>query len=107
MLGKSRAEGWHTERIFKGTEMFRPSREMIMRDLQEALWQRVEPRIDSLGPAADTHREIIRKAIQRFVEEKASSMGMTELADALHSLEQTAALFMEELRSRGIAGDPI
>ena len=87
--------------------MFRPSREMIMRDLQEALWQRIEPRIDSLGATADAHREIIRKAIQRFVEEKASSLDMAELADALHSLEQTVALFIEELRSKGIAGEPI
>jgi hypothetical protein len=87
--------------------MFRPSREMIMRDLQEALWQRIEPRIDSLGSTADTNREIVRKAIQRFVEEKAGSLDMAELADALHSLEQTVALFIEELRSKGIAGEPI
>ena len=87
--------------------MFRPSREMIMRDLQEALWQRVEPLIDSLGSTADTHREIIRQAIQRFVEEKANSLDMAELADALYSLEQTVALFIDELRSKGIAGEPI
>jgi hypothetical protein len=49
----------------------------------------------------------MRLAIQRFVEEKAKSLSMAELADALDSLEQTAALFLEYLRSKGIAGDPI
>jgi hypothetical protein len=32
---------------------------------------------------------------------------MAELADALDSLEQTAALFLDYLRSKGIVGDPI
>ena len=79
---------------------------MIIRDLQEGLWQILEPRIDS-QVTTDSHERIMRLAIQRFVEEKAKSLDMAELADALDSLEQTAALFLEYLRSKGIAGDPI
>jgi uncharacterized membrane protein YheB (UPF0754 family) len=79
---------------------------MIIRDLQEELWQILEPRIDS-QVTTDSHERIMRLAIQRFVEEKAKSLNMAELADALDSLEQTAALFLEYLRSKGIAGDPI
>jgi hypothetical protein len=76
---------------------------MIVRDLQEELWQIVEPQIDS----DDSHERIMKRAIQRFVEEKAKSLSMAELADALDSLEQTAALFLDYLRSKGIVGDPI
>lgn len=87
--------------------MRRPSREMIIRDLQEGLWKIIEPQIESQGFAADSHEKIMRLAIQRFVEDKAESLNMAELADALFSLEQTAALFLEYLRCKGIAGDPI
>jgi hypothetical protein len=76
---------------------------MIVRDLQEELWQIVEPQIDS----DDSHERIMKRAIQRFVEEKAKSLSMAELADALDSLEQTATLFLDYLRSKGIVGDPI
>ncbi|MEE9120199.1 MAG: hypothetical protein V3U56_02780 [Syntrophobacteria bacterium] len=86
--------------------MRKPSKVMIIRDLQEELWQILEPRIDS-QVTTDSHERIMRLAIQRFVEEKAKSLNMAELADALDSLEQTAALFLEYLRSKGIAGDPI
>ena len=83
--------------------MRKPSKVMIIRDLQEELWQIVEPQIDS----DDSHERIMKLAIQRFVEEKATSLSMAELADALDSLEQTAALFLDYLRSKGIVGDPI
>lgn len=78
-----------------------------MRDLQEALWQIVEPQIDSQGFAADSHKKVLTIAIQRFVEERVNSLGMAELADALYWLEQTKELFLEYLRSKGIAGDPV
>jgi len=87
--------------------MRKPSKVMIIRDLQEGLWQVVEPRIDSEDVSTDSHERIMRLAIQRFVEERATSLSMAELADALDSLEQTAALFLEYLRSKGIVGDPI
>jgi hypothetical protein len=87
--------------------MFRPSKEMIVRDLQEALWQTIEPRIDSPSPHADSHKETMRQAIQRFVEERAACLSMAELADALDSLEHTATSILEDLRLRGIAGDPV
>jgi len=80
---------------------------MIIRDLQEALWTAVEPQIASQGFTADSHDKIMRLAIQRFVEEKAKSLTMAELADALFSIEDTTALFLEYLRSKGIAGDPV
>ncbi len=69
--------------------------------------RRAQPRIDSEAVTTDSHERIMRLAIQRFVEEKAESLNMAELADALDSLEQTAALFLEYLRSKGIVGDPI
>jgi hypothetical protein len=91
--------------------MRKPSKVMIIRDLQEGLWEIVEPRIDSEAVTTDSHERIMRLAIQRFVErfveEKAKSLSMAELADALDSLEQTAALFLEYLRSKGMVGDPI
>jgi hypothetical protein len=80
---------------------------MIIRDLQEGLWQTVEPWIDVAAVNIDAPEKIMRLAIQRFVEEKAKYLDMAELADALDSLEQTAALFLEYLRSKGIVGDPI
>jgi hypothetical protein len=93
--------------ISEGIYMRKPSKVMIIRDLQEGLWQVVEPRIDSEAVTTDSLERIMRLAIQRFVEEKAKSLGMAELADALDSLEQTAVLFLEYLRSKGIVGDPI
>jgi hypothetical protein len=93
--------------ISEGIYMRKPSKVMIIRDLQEELWHIVEPRIDSQTVTTDSHERIMRLAIQRFVEEQAKSLSMAELADALDSLEQTAALFLEYLRSKGIAGDPI
>ena len=87
--------------------MFRPSREMIIRDLQKALWRIVEPHIALQDSTADSHREIMRSAVHSFVQQKADSLTMVELADVLDSLERTAADFLEHLRSRGIAGDPV
>ena len=87
--------------------MRRPSREMIMRDLQEALWRTVGYQMGSQGFTADSHQKIMRTAIRRFVEEKANSLSMAGLADALYSQDQTAALFLEYLRFKGIAGDPV
>ena len=87
--------------------MRKPSRVMIIRDLREALWKAVEPHIALQGFTADSDDKIMRLAIQRFVEEKAKSHTMVELADALYSIEHTAALFLEYLRSKGIAGDPV
>lgn len=87
--------------------MRKPSKVMIIRDLQEALWRIIEPQIDPQGSTADSQKEILRVAIQRFVDEKANTFGMADLADALYSLEETEALFLEHLRSKGIAGDPI
>ena len=87
--------------------MRKPSRVMIIRDLKEALWKEVEPQIDSQGLPTGSQEKIMRTAIQRFVEENAESLDMAELADALYSLEQTTAVFLEYLRSKGIAGDPI
>lgn len=87
--------------------MRKPSRVMIIRDLQEALWKAVEPQIALQGFTVDSHDKIMRLAIQRFVEEKAKSLSMAELADALYGIEHTAALFLEYLRSKGIAGDPV
>ena len=84
--------------------MRRPSREMIMRDLQDALWRIIEPQIDF---TTDSHLETMRRAIHRFVELEANSLSMAELADALDSIEQTATLFLHYLRSRGMVGDPI
>jgi hypothetical protein len=87
--------------------MRKPSKVMIIRDLQEGLWQTVEPWIDGAAVNINSPEKIMRLAIQRFVEEKAKYLDMAELADALDSLEQTAALFLEYLRSKGIVGDPI
>lgn len=87
--------------------MRKPSKVMIVRDLQEGLWQLVESRIDAEAVTTDSFERIMRLAIHGFVEEKAKSLSMAELADALDSLEQTATLFLEHLRSKGIVGDPI
>jgi hypothetical protein len=80
---------------------------MIIRDLREALWQIIEPQIASQDSTSESHNEIMQIAIRRFVEEKADSLNMAELADALYSLDQTAVHFLEYLRSKGIAGDPV
>ena len=87
--------------------MRKPSKVMIIRDLQEELWQILKHRIDAEAVTTDSHERIMRLAIQRFVEEKAQSLNMAELADALDSLEHTATSFLEYLRSKGIVGDPI
>lgn len=87
--------------------MRRPSRVMIIRDLQAALWRVIEPQIDSHDSATDSDKRIMRIEIQKFVEDKAKTFGIEELADALNSPEQTMALFLEYLHSKGIAGDPV
>jgi len=85
----------------------KPSRVMIIRELQEEIWRMVEPQIDSHGFTTDSERKIMRIEIQRFVEERAKSLAIEELADALYSPEQTMTLFLEHLYNKGIAGNPI
>jgi len=91
----------------KGASMRRPSRVMIMRHLQEELWRMIEPQIESQGLTADSDQKMLRLAIQRFVEDKAKSLRIEQLADALDSPEQTLRLFLTYVRNKGIAGDPI
>jgi hypothetical protein len=87
--------------------MFRPSKEMIIRDLQQALWEIMEPYIASQDLITDEHVNIMRLAINRLVEERAHLLTMVELADLLDSLEQTAADLLEHLLAEGVAGDPV
>ena len=91
----------------EGEWMFRPSREMILRDLRDTLWRMIEPQIDSQSVATDSDKQIMRMAIKRFVDEKAESLSMYELADILDSPAHTLKVFLEYLRSKGIAGDPV
>ena len=67
----------------------------------------IEPQIASQGFSTDLEQKIMRRAIQEFVEDKAKSLRIEELADALDSPGQTMASFLEYIRNRGIAGDPI
>jgi hypothetical protein len=85
----------------------KPSRVMIIRELEESLWRMIQPQIDSQGFNTDSEQQIIREEIQKFVEDKAKSLGIEELADALYSPGQTMALFLEHLQSKGMAGDPV
>jgi predicted transcriptional regulator len=85
----------------------KPSRVMIIRELQQEIWRLVEPQIDSHEFTTDSDREIVRLEIQRFVEDKAKSLAIEELADALYSPQQTMALFLEHLHNQGIAGNPL
>ena len=87
--------------------MRRPSRVMIMRHLQDELWRMIEPQIESQGLTTDSDQKIMRLAIQRFVEDKAKSLRIEQLADALDSPEETLGLFLAYVRNKGIAGDPI
>ena len=87
--------------------MRRPSREMIIRDLQETLWRMVESQIDSHSLANNSGKDIMTMAIKRFVEDKAESSSMYELADILDSTAHAMKQFLAYLRSKGIAGDPI
>jgi len=85
----------------------KPSRVMIIRELQEEIWRMIEPQIDSHGFSTDSERDIMKREIQRFLEDKAKSLAIEELADALYSPEQTMSLFLDYLQNRGIAGNPI
>ena len=67
----------------------------------------IEPQIDSHGLTTESEREIMKMEIQRFVEDKAKSLAIEELADALYSPRQTMALFLEYLQNKGIAGNPV
>ena len=87
--------------------MRKPSRVMIIRELQEEIWRMIEPQIDSHGFTTDSEREIMKREIQRFLEDKEKSLAIEELADALYSPKQTMSLFLEYLQNRGIAGNPI
>jgi len=80
---------------------------MIIRELQEEIWRMIEPQIDSHGFSTDSERDIMKREIQRFLEDKAKSLAIEELADALYSPEQTMSLFLDYLQNRGIAGNPI
>ena len=87
--------------------MRKPSRIMIIRELEEEIWRMVEPQIDSHGLATDSDRQIMRIEIHRFVNDKAKSLAIEELADALYSPKQTMALFLKYLHNKGIAGNPL
>jgi len=85
----------------------KPSRVMIIRELQEEIWRMIEPQIDSHEFTTDSDREVMRIEINKFLEDRAKSLAIEELADALYSPEQTMALFLEHLQSKGIVGNPI
>ena len=87
--------------------MRKPSRVMIIRELEEEIWRMIEPQIDSHGLTTESEREIMKMEIQSFVEYKAKSLAIEELADALYSPRQTMALFLEYLQNKGIAGNPV
>jgi hypothetical protein len=80
---------------------------MIIRELEEEIWRMIEPQIDSHGLTSDSDREIMRIEIQKFLEEKAKSLAIEELADALYSPKQTMAIFLKYLHNKGIAGNPV
>jgi plasmid stability protein len=80
---------------------------MIIRDLQEEIWRMLEPQIDAHEFTTDSEREIMRREIQKFVEDKAEALAIEELADALYSPAQTTALFLEHLHNKGMAGNPV
>ena len=80
---------------------------MIIRELEEEIWRMIEPQIDSHGLTTESEREIMKMEIQSFVEYKAKSLAIEELADALYSPRQTMALFLEYLHNKGIAGYPV
>ena len=80
---------------------------MIIRELEEEIWRMIEPQIDSHGLTTESERQIMKMEIQRFVEGKAKSLAIDELADALYSPRQTMALFLEYLHNKGIAGNPV
>jgi hypothetical protein len=67
----------------------------------------IEPQIDSQHPATTSDKKIMRMAVQRFVEDKAKSLSLAELADILDAPAHTMTLFLEYLRRKGIAGDPV
>jgi phosphatidylserine/phosphatidylglycerophosphate/cardiolipin synthase-like enzyme len=67
----------------------------------------IEPQIESQGFSTHSDQQIMRRAIERFVEDKAKSLRIEELADALDSPAETMELFLEHIRAKGIAGDPI
>jgi hypothetical protein len=80
---------------------------MIIRELQDEIWRMIEPQIDAHPFTTDSEREIMRREIQKFVEDKAKSLAIEELADALYSPEQTTSLFLEHLHNKGMAGNPV
>jgi predicted transcriptional regulator len=80
---------------------------MIIRELEEEIWRLIEPQIDSHGLTSDSDREIMRIEIQKFLEDKAKSLAIEELADALYSPKQTMSIFLEYLHNKGIAGNPV
>ena len=87
--------------------MRKPSRIMIIRELQEEIWRMVEAQIDSHGFVTDSDRKTMKLEIQRFLEDKEKSLAIEELADALYSPERTTALFLEHLHTKGIVGNPL
>ena len=87
--------------------MRKPSRVMIIRELEEEIWRLVEAQIDSHEFVTDSDRETMRTEIQRFIEDEAKSLAIEELADALYAPEQTTALFLEHLQIKGIVGSPV
>lgn len=87
--------------------MRKPSRVMIIRELVEAIYRMLEAQIDAHEFTTDSERETMRKEIQRFVEDKAKSLAIEELADALYSPKESTSLFLEYLHNKGIAGNPV
>ena len=80
---------------------------MIMRELRQEIWRMIEPQIDAHEFTTDSDREVMRIEIQKFLEDRAKSLTIEELADALYSSQQTTALFLEYLHGKGIAGSPV
>ena len=86
--------------------MRKPSRVMIVKELQQEIWRLIEPQIDAHESITDSDRAIMRREIQKFLENKAKSLAIEELADALYAPEQTMALFLEHLHNQGLVGNP-
>jgi hypothetical protein len=80
---------------------------MIIRELQKEIWRMVKAQIASHEFVTDSDREAMKTEIQRFLEDKAKSLAIEQLADALYSPEQTTGLFLEHLHTKGIVGIPV
>ncbi|MFP3870167.1 MAG: hypothetical protein ACLFVT_04700 [Syntrophobacteria bacterium] len=75
----------------------------VIKDLEEALWSMIV--LEEYTGVSD--KEVMRRTIRSFLDERIEPLSIEELIDIFFAPGEIMTLFLEYVRTRGVAGGPI